>query len=75
MQVGFSGGFATPQNVNDPETPHNSFQFKSNFPTRVAQVTALDATVDRAVNLWKFTPSFCSTTAPWPSSRSISSSA
>ena len=56
VQVGFSGGFATPQNVNDSETPHNSFQFKSNFPTRVAQVTAIDATVDHAMNLWKFTP-------------------
>lgn len=56
VQVGFSGGFATPQNVNDPNTPHNSFQFKSNFPTRVAQVTAIDATVDHAMNLWKFTP-------------------
>lgn len=56
VQVGFSGGFATPQNVNDPNTPHNSFQFKSNFPTRVAQVTAISATVDHAMNLWKFTP-------------------
>lgn len=56
VQVGFSGGFATPQNVNDANTPHNSFQFKSNFPTRVAQVTAIDATVDHAMNLWKFTP-------------------
>lgn len=56
VQVGFSGGFATPQNVNDPNTPHNSFQFKSNFPTRVAQVTAIDATVDHSMNLWKFTP-------------------
>ncbi len=56
VQIGFSGGFATPQNINDPNTPHNSFQFKSNFPTRVAQVTAVDATVDHAMNLWKFTP-------------------
>lgn len=56
VQVGFSGGFASPQNVNDPNTPHNSFQFKSNFPTSVAQVTAIDATVDHAMNLWKFTP-------------------
>ena len=56
VQVGFSGGFAPPQIVNDSETPHNSFQFKSNFPTRVAQVTAIDATVDHAMNLWKFTP-------------------
>lgn len=56
LQVGFSGGFATPQNVNDADSPHNSFQFKSNFPTRVAQVTALDAVVDKSMNLWKFTP-------------------
>lgn len=56
VQIGFSGGFATPQNVNDASKPHNSFQFKSNFPTRVAQVTALDAVVDHAMNLWKFTP-------------------
>lgn len=56
VQVGFSGGFATPQNVNDANTPHNSFQFKSNFPTSVTQVTAIDATVDHAMNLWKFTP-------------------
>lgn len=56
VQVGFSGGFATPQNVNDKDQPHDSFQFKSNFPTRVAQVTAIDATVNHAKNLWKFTP-------------------
>ena len=56
VQIGFSGGFATPQNVNDSQTDHNSFQFKSNFPTRVAQVTAIDATVGNAKNLWKFTP-------------------
>ncbi len=56
VQVGFSGGFATPQNVNDATTPHNSFRFKSDFPTRVTQVTAIDATVDHAMNLWKFTP-------------------
>ena len=54
-QVGISGAFGTPQRTNDPDT-HDSFQFKSNFPTRVAQVTALDAKVDHAMNLWKFTP-------------------
>lgn len=56
VQFGISGGFATPQNVNDANHKHNQFQFKSNFPTRVAQVTALDATVSDAMNLWKFTP-------------------
>ncbi|MCM1152964.1 MAG: OprO/OprP family phosphate-selective porin [Muribaculum sp.] len=55
VQVGFSGGFATPQRSGDPDT-HDSFTFQSNFPTRVAQVTALSAKVDHAKNLWKFTP-------------------
>jgi len=56
FQVGVSGGFATPQNVDDADMPHDAFQFKSIFPTRVAQVTAIDAVVDKAMNLWKFTP-------------------
>lgn len=55
IQIGMSGAFGTPQRVSDPDL-HNSFQFKSNFPTRVAQITAIDATVDHAMNLWKFTP-------------------
>lgn len=55
VQVGISGAFGTPQRSGDPDT-HNTFQFKSNFPTRVAQITAVDATVDHAMNLWKFTP-------------------
>lgn len=56
LQAGISGGFATPQNVDDANTPHNSFQIAANFPTSVAQVSAVDATVDKAKNLWKFSP-------------------
>lgn len=55
VQIGVSGAFGTPQRSGDPDT-HDKFQFKSNFPTRVAQITAIDATVDHAMNLWKFTP-------------------
>lgn len=55
FQVGVSGAFGTPQRSGDPDE-HDSFTFKSNFPTRVAQVTALNAVVDNAMNLWKFTP-------------------
>lgn len=54
-QVGFSAGFATPQRWGNPDE-HNAFQLKANYPTRVAQVTALDAQVTNAKNLWKFTP-------------------
>lgn len=58
LQVGFSGGFGTPQRTTDEngKDVHDGFTFKSNFPTRVTQVTALDAQVDHARNLWKFTP-------------------
>lgn len=57
-QVGFSGAFATPQRTldNNETDIHNAFQFTGNFPTRVTRVTALDAQVDHAMNLWKFTP-------------------
>lgn len=56
IQVGISGAFGTPQRTGDDDNPHDSFRFKSNFPTRVTQVTALDASVDHAMNQWKFTP-------------------
>lgn len=62
VQVGFSAGFSTPQknSVIDQDGEevdlHNAFQFKSNFPTRVTQITAIDATVTDARNQFKFTP-------------------
>ena len=39
----------------NPDT-HDAFTFKSDFPTRITRVTAIDATVDKAKNLFKFTP-------------------
>lgn len=54
-QVGISGAFATPQRNGNPDT-HDLFTFKSNFPTRVTQVTAIDAEVDKSKNLFKLSP-------------------
>ena len=66
VQVGISGAFATPQkNVDDDgDDVHDGFRFKSNFPTRVAQVTAIDALVDHSMNMWKFTPELLLSTGP-----------
>lgn len=55
VQVGFSTGFSTPQRNGEPDV-HDLFQFKSNFPTRVEQVTAIDAQVTDSKNQFKFTP-------------------
>lgn len=60
LQFGISGGFGTPQNNSDKNNnnidTHDSFTLAANFPTRVTQVRALDATVDHAKNMFKFTP-------------------
>ncbi|MEE1022959.1 MAG: porin [Muribaculaceae bacterium] len=57
LQVGFSGAFLTPQySKRNGADEHDSFSFGANFPTKVTQVSALSATVDHAMNLWKLTP-------------------
>lgn len=60
LQAGVSGAFLTPQYSGKPDT-HDSFSFGANFPTKVVQQSAIKATVDHAMNLWKFTPElmFC----------------
>lgn len=55
--VGISGGFATPQRrVEDNVDIHDGFTMSANFPTKVAQVSAIGTTIDKAMNLFKFTP-------------------
>lgn len=56
IQFGISGGFATPQYDSDEELNHHSFTIAGNFPTRVSKVKAVSATVDNAMNMFKFTP-------------------
>ncbi|MDE6533793.1 MAG: OprO/OprP family phosphate-selective porin [Muribaculaceae bacterium] len=55
--VGISGGFASPQRRVENNTDiHDGFTLSANFPTKVAQVSAIGTTVDKAMNLFKFTP-------------------
>ena len=55
--VGISGGFATPQrNVKDNEDIHDGFTMSANWPTKVVQLQEIGVTVDKSMNLFKFTP-------------------
>ncbi len=60
VQAGISGGFSTPRKHLDENgfDIHDTFRFKSNFPSKVVSVSALDATVRHALNKWKFSPEF-----------------
>lgn len=55
LQIGISGDFSSPQNDKSAGT-HESFSYSANFPTKVAQVKAIGATVHDAMNRWQFTP-------------------
>lgn len=60
FQIGISGAFATPQRHGDPDQ-HNAFEFRANYPSRIAQISALEADVTHAKNLFKLSPEilFC----------------
>lgn len=56
LQIGWSGAWLSPQ-YNDVEAlNHKSISLLASFPTSVARVTALSATVDDATGYFKFTP-------------------
>lgn len=61
FQVGISGGYETPRYNANKDLNHNSFVLGSNFPTRVAKVSAIDATITDAKHLIKFTPEIVAT--------------
>ncbi len=55
--AGISGGFATPQRrVENNVDIHDGFTMTANFPTKVVQLQEIGLTVDKAMNLFKFTP-------------------
>jgi len=56
FQVGISGAYETPRYNSDTLLNHNSFVLGSGFPSRVAKVSAIEATVTDAKRLTKFTP-------------------
>lgn len=63
FQIEFSGAFSSPTN-NKATGEHDSFTMSSNFPTKVAKVTAIKATVDHAMNRWEFTPGLMASYGP-----------
>lgn len=56
FQVGVSGAYETPRYNSNEELNHTSFDLGANFPTRIAQVKAVNAVVTDAKRLFKFTP-------------------
>lgn len=56
IQAGLSVSFQSPPYNSDPELNHNSFTYSAYFPTRVSQVTALDAVVTNARSGIRLTP-------------------
>lgn len=57
LQAGLSGGFSTPQRrIENNNDIHDGFTISAIFPTRVAQVTALEAVVTDSKNLFKVSP-------------------
>lgn len=56
FQVGVSGAYETPRYNKDEELNHTSFDLGANFPTRIAQVSAVNAVVTNAKHMFKFTP-------------------
>lgn len=61
LQVGISGGFATP--IADGDR-HDTFSFAGRFPTRVNRTTAIEVSMTDAMNQWKFTPELLLATGP-----------
>lgn len=59
LQFGLSAEFATPQRrLENNEDVHDGFTISVNYPTKVAQVSAVGTTVANSKNLFKFSPEF-----------------
>jgi phosphate-selective porin OprO/OprP len=56
VHVGISGGFATPQYSEVESENHKIVTLSACFPTRIERVSAISATVDHAMNMFKLSP-------------------
>lgn len=56
FHVGLSGAYESPRYNTNEELSHKSYVLGANFPTRIAKVKALQATITDAKHLYKFTP-------------------
>lgn len=58
LHVGLSGGFEKPRYNSDSTLNHSSFTISAAYPTKVAKVTAIEAVVNDAKYLLKYSPEF-----------------
>lgn len=64
FQIGLSGAYEKPRFNADAALNHSSFSLGSNFPTRIAKVKAIGATITDAEGLFKFTPEIAAAYGP-----------
>ncbi len=55
LQVGLTGAFMTPERESSTGE-HDAFTLSANFPTKVAQVKAIGATLNDCINRWQVSP-------------------
>lgn len=65
FHLGISGAFETPRYNKDAALNHSSYILKTYFPTRIARVTAQEATIDNATFLYKFSPELLLAKGRW----------
>lgn len=56
LQAGWSGGYMSPEYSDTAQDNHKAYSLSGNYPTKVARINALKATVGDARSLFKFTP-------------------
>lgn len=56
FHIGISGALEKPRYNSNEALNHSSFSIGSNFPTRIAKVKAIEATITEAKQLYKFSP-------------------
>ena len=65
FHIGISGAFETPRYNKDAALNHSSYILKTYFPTRIARVTAQEATINNATFLYKFSPELLLAKGHW----------
>ena len=65
FHIGISGAFETPRYNKDAALNHSSYILKTYFPTRIAKVTAQEATINNATFLYKFSPELLLAKGHW----------
>lgn len=64
FHIGLSGAYESPRYNADKELNHSSFVLNANFPSRIAKIKALEASITDAKNLFKFSPELVAAHGP-----------